>query len=377
MKKKFLVLLCLIACSFPALGEVPELVPGHPKRYVVQSGDTLWGISGMYLKSPWLWPRIWHANPHVRNPHRIYPGDVLQLVMVNGRPWLRHSRGRHWRHVRLSPEVREYKHDEAIPPIPMDAIWPFLSRPLVVGPQTLAAAPYVFASEDEHLVTAVGNKLYVRGRMDPAVQRYHVVRCGEVYRDPPVGRASSYAKFGIDRDLDQDFSQDCLEQSGQKGVLGYEAVHVADAVIDRVGDPSSVVIARSYREVLDGDRLVPEIKGDYPEFIPRGPDQRLFGSVVSIMDAVSQVGPQQIVVINRGGNAGLKPGHVLALYRSGVVARDTVKQGVTGYGPAEFVNLPSERIGHVMVFRTFPVLSYALVMDSIRTVYRYDSVTNP
>ncbi|MFH0343503.1 MAG: LysM peptidoglycan-binding domain-containing protein [Chromatiales bacterium] len=374
--KKYVILLLSTLVALPCYGEDLALNPSHPDRYVVKRGDTLWDISAVFLRKPWLWPQIWQVNPHVRDPNRIYPGDILYLTYRDGKPMLGRTRGRN---VKLSPSVRASEHDDALPAIPLDAIWPFLSRPQVVGADELANAPYIVSSQDEHLVTGLGNRVYVRGRLDEKVKRYTVVRCGEVYREPPALKDANY-RVAVRKDIAQGYASNCLGESGDD-VLGYEALHVADVVIDRLGDPASAVITSSQREVLVGDRLIPEAKGDYPEFVPHAPGVDVSGSIISIMDAVSQVGPQQVVVINRGAQAGLEPGHVLAIFRSGVIVRDDVAGKAWGAsysgGLSREVELPHERIGELMVFRAFPNVSYALVMNADRSVYRYDTVSNP
>jgi hypothetical protein len=337
----------------------------------------LWDIAAVFLKQPWRWPELWRANPEVRNPHRIYPGDALRLRLDGGQPRLFLSRGRN---VRLSPTVRASRHDEAVPPIPLDAIWPFLSRPQVVGSEDLAAAPYVVSSQDEHLVNGIGDRVYVRGALDPDVEHYTVIRCGEAYRDPPRVRDANY-RYGLGRGVSQEYSSTCSGAGEGQDVLGFEALHVADAVIERGGDPATAVITSSQREVLAGDRLIPATDRDYPEFVPHTPERPVSGSIISVMDGVTQVGPYQVVAMNRGEVAGLEPGHVLAIHQSGVVVRDDVaarsasRRGVARYDQG--LELPNERIGELMVFRTFPKISFGLVMKAERPVYRYDSVVNP
>ena len=371
------LLSCLVPLSLGA-AEI-ELNPGHPERYVVKKGDTLWDISALFLKKPWLWPKIWRINPQIENPHLIYPGDVLTLTFEAGRPVLQLGRG-HGRSI-LSPTVREYEHDKAIPPIPLDAIWPFLSAPRVVGPEEMANAPYVVGSQDGHLVSDTSNRVYIRGVRDNRVNRYTVFRCGEVYHNPPAENYQDL-RYGMSTDLSDRYSSTCIPGRGA-GILGYEAIHVAEASIERLGDPATVVITEAKREVLVGDRLLPQTGLEFPEFIPHAPTQAVTGHIISVMDAVSQVGPYQVVVLNRGSHAGLELGHVLAIYQSGIVVQDPVAaQARAQHGFARdrrngYVELPHERIGELMVFRTFDKISYALVMRANRAVHIYDSVQNP
>jgi LysM domain-containing protein len=371
----------LLSCLMPlSLGaEEIELSPGHPERYVVKKGDTLWDISALFLKQPWLWPKIWRMNPQIEDPHLIYPGDVLTLAFEAGRPILQLGRG-HGRSIR-SPTVREYEHERAIPPIPLDAIWPFLSAPRVVGPEEMANAPYVVGSQDGHLVSDTSNRVYIRGVRDNRVNRYTVFRCGEVYRNPPAENYQDL-RYGMSTGLSDRYSSTCIPGRGA-GILGYEAIHVAEASIERLGDPATVVITEAKREVLVGDRLLPQTELEFPEFIPHAPTQAVTGHIISVMDAVSQVGPYQVVVLNRGSHAGLELGHVLAIYQSGIVVQDPIaaqvraQHGFAHDRRSEYVELPHERIGELMVFRTFDKVSYALVMRASRAVHIYDSVQNP
>ncbi len=353
-----------------------ELRPDHPTRYVVKQGDTLWDIASTFLREPWLWPEVWRANPGVKDPNRIYVGDVLWVGREGGRPRLysRRARGASARYVRLAPTIRASEHDKAVPPIPLDAIWPFLIQPRVVGPEDLANAPYVVSSQEDHLTPAPGNRIYVRGL--PPAQRgtqYMVVRCGEVYRDPPAMRDEN-TRYAALEPVSLRYAENCI--GAESGVLGYEAMHVADAVLERTGDPATAVITRSEVEVLSGDRLLPMTGAVYPEFIPHAPPGPVAGSVISVMEAISQVGPQQVVVLNRGQRAGLEPGHVLAVLQEGLLVRDPLSAKVSS-SRGDLVELPPERIGDLMVFRTFPAVSYALVMRAEHPVHLYDAVSNP
>lgn len=346
----------------PAPEPGPVVVkPDHPREYVVVVGDTLWDIAGRFLRDPWLWPEVWQNNPQVENPHLIYPGDILRLVYIDGRPVIQVQRAgasgvagepgrlldmepppRGLKTVKLSPQVRVEELDRAVPTIPMDAIRQFLGRSRVVSREQLEDAPYVLTSLDEHLMAGgQGQRLFVRGIDTNEFARYAIVRRGEPYYDPRSDR-----------------------------LLGYEAVFLAEARVLKFGDPASLEIEKSRREVLNGDVLLPidETLIDRT-FMPRAPDTRVDGQIIAVVDGVDRISQYQVITLNLGMQDGLEPGHVLAIYQAGQEVRDPV----TG----EDVLLPRRRAGDAMIFRVFDNISYALVMEAERAIHLYDVVTNP
>ena len=321
------------------------LKPNYPERYVVVKGDTLWDISTRFLEDPWRWPELWQNNPQIANPHLIYPGDVLTLIYVDGKPTLQVQRQDDSYHtVKLSPRVRIEPLARAIPTIPANAIKQFLVRARVVTSEELEQAPYILSSRDEHLMTGVGNRIYVRGVTRPDITDYEVLRAGQTYRDP---------------------------DNGDK-VLGHEAIHVAVARLQRFGNPSTFILTTSDREALTGDRLLPLVEGQpFQDFYPHAPKSPVTGRIISVFNGVSMAGQFQVVVLNKGSDAKLETGNVLAVNQDGPTVRDTVAGGNTT------VKLPDERAGLVMVFRVFDQVSYALVMTATHPIHVRDQVTNP
>ena len=322
--------------------------PDFPDRYVVKKGDTLWDISKRFLNDPWMWPEVWHINPKIRNPHLIYPGDVVALYYVDGKPYitLEGAGGvplskSGIKTVKLSPKMHIQSLDRAIPTIPREAIAPFLKAARIVTEEDLEKAPYVVSSYEEHLISGSGYKIYARNLKDQKIGAYHIIRPGDVYRDPITEK-----------------------------ILGYEAEDVADAHVLRLGDPATLRVKEARKEILNGDLLMPfEERNLEFQFFPRAPDRQVDGQIISVFQGVSMIGQYNVVVLNRGEVDGLKPGHVLAVYQKGAHVRDT-----TAY---ENIVLPDERAGLLMVFQTFDNVSYALVMEAINTMSLLDRVTNP
>lgn len=320
-----------------------RLNPQHPDRYVVKKGDTLWDISAMFLRDPWYWPEIWYANPQVRNPHLIFPGDVLTLVYMNGQPRIVLERGdadRTGGRERLEPRVRVEQLEEAIFTIPYDRIAAFLSRPAVLDRETIDKAPYILTSRARHLAHGSQTEVYVRGADFAMDDAYSVMHIGQPLRDPDNGR-----------------------------LLGYQAEYVGSGRITRTGDPATFFLSATAREALNGDKLVP-VETDFPlRFIPRAPEQDVEGRIIHVLGGVSRAAAYQIVTLNRGTQDGLEPGHVLSVWQAGERVADRFGGGR--------VQLPDEFAGYLMVFRSFDEVSYGLIMQASNEIRILDRVRNP
>lgn len=340
-----------IACLIAALGAAaalaappPELKPGHPQRYTVQKGDTLWGIAARFLKDPWRWKDLWKANPAIRDPNLIYPGDVLVLeVGADGRPRLKALRAERLqgRVVKLSPAIRELPLKRPIPTLPAAAIEPFLSRPLVVEPGDLADSGYVTGGMEDRILLGKYSRFYARGVQGAPGDRFHLFRTGEVLRDPDSGEP-----------------------------LGQQALYLGSARLERPGDLAVLEITSASGEIEPGDRLLPAPPAAPPPvYEPRPPETEIRGRILAALGGVVEVGSHQVVVINRGRREGLAPGHVLRILNDPGPARDPV----TGKSHPR----PLDPSGVLMVFRAFEKLSYGLVMESTRAVHVGDVVATP
>jgi hypothetical protein len=342
-----------------AMADTVKLRKDHPDKYTVVKGDTLWDISAKFLESPWRWPEVWSYNPQIKNPHLIYPGDVVYLEYdAAGKPVLRVSRGQPQIKMtpqaqaqgvnKLSPQVRTLRIDAPIATIPLNAIQQFLGQPRVLSKSEVENAAYIISSKDSRLISGAGDRIYARGirpGQDPN-SRYAVLRIGKAYRNPGA--------TGGD-------------------ILGYEAIHVADARAIDFGDPTTLNIIESSRETLVGDKLVPKkASGLDQTFIPHPPSTPTNGQIIAVIDGLSRIGQYQTIVINKGDKDGLETGHVLAVFQSGKKVRD-----VYGSNRGEEVTLPDLRAGVALVYRTFGHVSYALVMEAYMDMQVHDMVRNP
>lgn len=367
MRKSFIIGLVLLLghAGSSTLAAQPTIDPAAPDRYVVVPGDTLWGISGRFLKDPWRWPQLFELNKdQIRNPHRIYPGDVVVLDRAAGRARIVKSET-----VTLTPRVRvEPRESEAIPAIPPASIEPFLTQPLVIDQATLESAPRIVATEENRMVVGAGSRAYARGIDGKVGQFWQVFRPGEALVDPD-----------------------------SKEALGLQAVYLGDARVVREGEVTLLEIVKSNQEMYVGDRMFAAPPPSFVTYVPRAPEKSVQGRVISAYGGLSEVGTNSVITLNRGTRDGLEVGNVLAVFRSAESAtniryaqpltgfRDTPLWGRTGPSgrgdqatpPAPETNLPPERHGLVFVFRTFEKVSYALVMQATAPIHVLDRVQNP
>jgi hypothetical protein len=318
------------------------LADGHPDRYVVVKGDTLWDISGKFLRDPWLWPEIWYVNPQVENPHLIYPGDILTLVWVDGRPQLSLQRGET---EKLSPRVRASALEEAIPTISYDAVAGFLARPGIISEDQRESAPYILSVKQKHLAAAAGMDVYVRGSKAAEGSDVYVIDVGNELLDPDNG-----------------------------DLLGYEANYVGHGRVDLAGDPARVHLLESHKEALVGDLLFSEPTEVPAYFIPHAPTSSVDGQVIAVAGGTTMAGQFMVVAFNRGSRHGIEPGHVLSVWKAGDVVRDKVKGGMAG---GEKVQLPDEYAGRIMVFQVLDRISYGVIVNTVIEIGKKDKIRNP
>jgi nucleoid-associated protein YgaU len=349
--------------THPVGADTVKLKPDHPERYTVVKGDTLWDIAKRFLQSPWHWPKVWKINQAIKNPHLIYPGDVILLRWVNGKPELsvlRSEKGvlselppepgaraeqpapviQDGRTVKLTPRVHVESIEAAIPTIPPSAIVPFLSQPLAIGENELDNAGYITIGLDNRIALGDQSEFYARGLKDDT-EYYHIFRPGKAIRHPDSGE-----------------------------LLAYEAIYLGDARKLESGDPTKLVVTGVKQEILPTDRLLAAARRPaMPYYYPHPPSAPVDGRVVSALNAVAEIGPYTIVGVSLGKRDGMEEGHVLRVLRHVGEHRDPVTRND--------YKLPDEESALLLIFRTYDKISYALVMSATRPVHMHDAVSTP
>lgn len=345
MRRIISALLISISTTLVLAGTPPlQLADGAPDRYVVKAGDTLWGISSKFLKDPYRWGELWKMNAEdVRNPHRIYPGQVLVLDKSGNQPHLRLVTVIEPRHEYVEP-LRK-----GIPSIPPQDIEPFLSEPRVVDPTLLEAAPRVVALQDNRVVAGAGDTIFATESAARDVP--------EVAAPPKTWQVFRPSKPLLDPDT--------------KEALAYESVFLGTARMTQAGVPASYLVLTAKMEIQRDDQLLPAPRQDVPSYIPRAPATMIQGKVLSMYSGVTYGGPQTIVTLNRGKADGLEVGHVLAVDSAGAKVIYRSQNERTDY------QLPDSRNGLMFVFRVFDRISYALIMSATTPVVVGDLVRTP
>ena len=346
-----------------------ELSPDAPDTYVVKSGDTLWGISGMYLKRPWRWPELWGMNLQaIRNPHLIFPGQTLHLEKTGGFARLRTSAPGALETVRVSPRTRSNSLTEsALPTLKSHLIEPFLAEPLVVDADTLSQAPRIVGTTEDRVLMSANDRVYARAdaaspmRAEPGEPRqYRIFRNAVALKDPMTGDVLGYEAQYLGK-------AEMVRGEGYEDSANGKGGITSDYV------PATLDITSIKEEIRAGDRLLPAPPRSFTSYVPHAPGIDVDARVVSIYgsSAVANAAQNNVIAINRGTQDGIEVGHVLNLLTKGSRIRDTTAE------QRSEIKLPSESNGVVMVFRTFDRVAYALILD-VRTPVRVgDRLINP
>lgn len=377
MYRHIITLLLLCCASINAAAQDVQLREGYPESHTVVKGDTLWDISAKFLKDPWLWPKIWKMNrDQIKNPHLIYPGDVIVLDLSNGDPQLKLLRET----VTLEPGIREeHLEKQAVATIAPSVIEPFLSQPLIIENDELLNAAKIVSAQENRVILSPGVKIYINNVTEDQGRFWNIYRNGKEFFDPATGER-----------------------------LGTEAIYLGSARISRYGAPATAEIAKANQEIFKDDKLIAAPDELSKSFVPRAPENNINGQIISLYGSVNEGGRNSIITMNRGTVDGLESGHVLAIYRQGSSIKNPdykddgtepklkelnfkTQKNEDGLWEVNFddeksedeapdpsmIKLPDERIGLVMVFRTFDRISYGLIMQASEPVNALDLVQTP
>lgn len=325
-----------------------ELAANAPERHIVVPGDTLWDISAKFLKQPYRWPELWRLNADdIKNPHRIYPGQVLVLEKdADGRPRLRvagagGSDSGAGREIKVEPKIYVEPQKKEISTIPYSLIQPYLARPLVMDVPALNRLPRIVSAENDRVLIGSGDKVFATGINNRNLV-WHIYRPGDALKEP-----------------------------GSREVLGHEAIYVGSARLIAEGEPATLQITRSTLEILRGDRLIAETEPAVLSYAPRAGIAGISGRILTVYGAVGSGGKYSVVSFSRGTRDGIEIGQVFELARAGLKVDERFN------GTKRTHITPDQRTGMVFVFQAFDRVSYALVMNSDDPIVVGDIVRSP
>ncbi|EOX1297566.1 LysM peptidoglycan-binding domain-containing protein [Vibrio cholerae] len=306
------------------------LKPNAPTTYTVVKGDTLWDISALYLDSPWLWPRLWQVNPEIDNPHLIYPGDKLTLFWRDGQPVLSLKPMR-----KLSPQVRVLE-KQAVPTVQEGLVLPYLQSDRLMAKTALQGSVRVIGSSEGRQYLTKQDQLYISG-------------------------VHSEKKWGIYREVAQ-------YQRDDEVMVALRLVAVGELAMTG-GNFSGLSLQEQNQEILANDIALPEVDLEerqlsttfYPQPAPVGSEARILGS----LEGSQYAGQNQVVVIDQGRSDGVAQGSMFELYQAAVQVK--AKQDSSTFLSERSntdVQLPSVKVGALMVIRPYERFSLALITNS-------------
>ena len=383
MHKHIITLLCTLgmAISAPVMAKV-KLRPDAPAQYVVKSGDTLWSISGKYLYSPWQWPQLWGSNrDQIRNPQKIYPGQVLSLRYVNGQPRLGFDNSGGIPTIKLQPQIRNLSSGYGISTIDVDFFRMFMQHPQVISKEQTREAPRLIAGPDNRVIYSTGDRIYADRQLEPG--RYLIYRIEQNITDPDTHKYLGQLVR---------FSGEAATLAGQNTALAerspkdvaslpedeyYTRKTPLIKVPTRTAQP--LVITNSASEINKGDYLL-KITDEHDPFqmMPHGPTTQIKGKIVSVMDGIQEAGPYQTITLNLGTNDGVDKGTVVSLYKkSRQLKADLSNEPKKSRSVVKYLSIPAEEVGLALIYRVSDNLSSALIINASQAVQIGDLVMNP
>jgi len=373
MLKKIILSLSLLTCSLLVLAEQLKINGDAPTIYVVEKGDTLWDISAVFLQQPWLWPKLWRLNPEINNPHLIYPGDVLKLVLdKQGEPMLILVADEPAEEViakvkpsyKWSPNIRKQIKDEsAIPLLPLDIIAPYLKYDHLFTTEQLINLPHIVGSDEGYRMTIDGFKVYVNSDLDLA-KTYAIYSKGEELFDPETEESIGFY----------------MNLTGTAQAL--RTGNMAD------NEPATLKVTSAKREIHAGNYVVPVHEGQLlpSVFSMRPADASLRGSIIKAASDNREFGKFEIIMINRGSEHQVTAGDVMAIKRASPAVVETKNGPVYTIESSSWdkmlsaegdYKMPEESLGEIIVFKVYEQASMALILNTQKPARLQDVITAP
>lgn len=314
------------------MGSAIELKSGHPEKYTVKKGDTLWDIAGTFLNEPWLWPKLWHANPDIVNPHLIYPGDVITLIWVDGKPSLQ---------VNQKPNASQK--ESAVPSVDTQAVEPYFRKERLIEQGMLDTSAKIVGTNEESI-----------GWYDDSMVLY----------SDKVLHTENVAIYRIGEPVTREL------EDGET-VTAYRAIKVATATQTPIDNGMAQLnITQIRQEITQNDIVLPyESVNTLPVYFQLNPAPKgLKATSLGGTDARRYLATNQVTLLDVGAKDGVEAGDIMqiALPGNGLKKKDE-EYSFTKKDKAPLV-LPNKVIGEAMIFKTYDYFSYAIITKSTEPV---------
>lgn len=325
-----------------------DMLAGVENPYTVVKGDTLWDISSRFLRDPWRWPDVWEKNPHIDNPHWIYPGDKVWFsIGPDGRPRLSLTPPKGFtdplKVVKLGPKVKyapAVRDEGALSDAQRRTIRQYLKRRSLITGQAYRGLGHLVAERNDH---------YSIGASDDVLVNFtEPVRPGDVLN---IYRTGQLLK---DPETDEE--------------MGYLVDNLGTLEVKRPSPQGPVArIIDSFVEIHPGDRLTWVSRADANIPLHAHAGHPLQGRVLYIHENLEEAGSGQVVIVGLGRRDAVAPGLVMNIFQRGREINDPV----TG----DPIRFPRHHVGKAILFFVGDKASYALLTNTILSVHVGDAVT--
>lgn len=337
-----------------------------PMQYTVKRGDTLWDISQRFLTLPWYWKEIWYDNPHIRNPHLIYPGDVLTIVNLNGQKRVtigqanpEYHGSETGRYTKSGLPIHRYSlqdYNDSLYNRPItiagSSIHSHALQNRIMKPHEIQALPFVFGGVGEYLTLTQEQEIYAKGGLNINAERVGIFRIGEpIYRltDP-------HAKIN----------------KKETPPSAFEVRFIAEAMAtgkDYQRDLLKLAPIEALEPIHEKDVVLPLNAYEDVNYFPKLPSPQCDrGYIVDKMNKQSlSIREFDTLITSFGRDNGAQVGDIWK------ISRLAPHRAING----QVVDVPPKEVGHLMIIRVYDDVSIGFVLDSTQNILVSDALVRP
>ncbi|MCL4873232.1 LysM peptidoglycan-binding domain-containing protein [bacterium] len=332
---------------------------GEEAYHRIVPRDTLWDISGKYLDDPFKWPGLWEINPYIKNPHLIYPGNIVRITPQGIEVLSPDQRAEGLYRVELSGDgeqviVLEPEEEEARAEAPAAdkaekaaAQAPrvkdhAMARSGFISEAELKGSGAIMKQEEGKLFMSEGDKVYVSfgdASDVKAGDRFTVFVEGKKIRHPET-----------------------------KKKMGSEVEVIGSLRITRAEAPAEGVVERSVREIPLKARLKPYTRPVF-EVALTETDAEVNGHIVTALEARENISEGDIAYIDKGSADGVKAGNIMRIFRPVPEELDPMAN------KKKRVSLPPLELGTLVILEAGQATSTGVVLKSQRPIVWGDKVS--